>query len=88
MSFEAHIKNVHPLWSYVYFVIGLLAVDDKKKNGIELEIDKKVDEFDLSWLPLHRTKYIAEKTEEDDLVRQHIERIESRIDHLLERSAP
>lgn len=62
-----------------------MAVEDDLKNGIELEIDKKVDEFDLSWLPLHRTINMVQEKEEEDQLKETLEKLEKRVKELVSR---
>lgn len=56
---------------------------DDQKNGIEIEIQRKYMDLDLSWFPLHRTKNILEKEDEDNLLRQKVDRLKRKFEILL-----
>ena len=50
-QFEEHINNVHNMWTYVDYIIGLLMVDPQETNAINSFVIQKINEKKISWFP-------------------------------------
>ena len=59
INFERHIKNVHNLWNYVYFIAYLHINNEKNFKSFETIVLKKIKEGDTSWLPIGEENCIA-----------------------------
>ena len=59
INFEKHIKNVHNLWNYVYFIAYLHINNEKNFKSLETIVLKKIKEGDTSWLPIGEENCIA-----------------------------
>ena len=53
-GFQYHIKNDHYMWNYVYYYAYLQEKDPTEYTGIESYVKEKLDNFDISWFPLHK----------------------------------
>jgi len=52
-GFSHHIMLEHNLWMYVFFIIHLKAKDKTDYDGTESYVFHKLQEEDISWVPLH-----------------------------------
>ena len=59
INFEQHIKNVHNIWNYVYFIAYLHINNEKNFKSLETVVLKKIKEGDTSWLPIGEENCIA-----------------------------
>ena len=59
INFEKHIKNVHNIWNYVYFIAYLHINNEKNFKSLETIVLKKIKEGDTSWLPIGEENCIA-----------------------------
>ena len=59
INFEKHIKNVHNIWHYVYFIAYLHINNEKNFKSLETIVLKKIKEGDTSWLPIGEENCIA-----------------------------
>ena len=59
INFEKHIRNVHNIWNYVYFIAYLHINNEKNFKSLETIVLKKIKEGDTSWLPIGEENCIA-----------------------------
>ena len=52
INFEKHIKNVHNIWNYVYFIAYLHINNEKNFKALETKVLEKIEDGDTSWLPI------------------------------------
>ena len=50
-NFEEHLNNVHNMWTYVDYIIGLKTVDPQETNAINSFVIDKLEEKKISWFP-------------------------------------
>ena len=50
-NFEDHLNNVHNMWTYVDYIIGLKTVDPQETNAINSFVIDKLEEKKISWFP-------------------------------------
>ena len=54
IDFDKHVKNVHNLWNYVYFLNYLYVNNSLNFNWIENSVWVKLQEQGINWLPLYK----------------------------------
>ena len=59
INFEQHVKNVHNIWNYVYFIAYLHINNEKNFKSLETKVLNKIKEGDTSWLPIGEENCIA-----------------------------
>jgi hypothetical protein len=52
IDFEKHTKTSHKVWNYVYFLTYLKLNNPNDFNALEFYVWKKVNEKDISWIPI------------------------------------
>ena len=52
IDYEAHIKNDHNLWNYVYFLTYLQINNPNDFSGIENSVWEKLEDQDFGWIPI------------------------------------
>jgi hypothetical protein len=52
INFEQHVKNVHNIWNYVYFIAYLHINNEKNFKSLETKVLRKIKQADTSWLPI------------------------------------
>ena len=52
INFEKHVKNVHNIWNYVYYIAYLHINNEKNFKALETQVLNKIEEGDTSWLPI------------------------------------
>ena len=52
IDFDKHIKGVHNLWNYCYFLTHLHINNPNDFNSVEKFVWDKLEEQNYSWLPL------------------------------------
>lgn len=52
INFEQHVKNVHNIWNYVYFIAYLHINNEKNFKSLETKVLNKIRKGDTSWLPI------------------------------------
>jgi len=52
IDFDKHVKNVHNMWNYVYFLNYLYLNNPFNFNWIENSVWEKLQEQGINWLPL------------------------------------
>lgn len=65
-SFKDHIENVHNIWTYVEYMIGLKFVDPQETNAINSFVIEQLDEKKISWFPSFVPK--DEMDDKDDYI--------------------
>ena len=91
-GFDAHIKNDHNLWFYVYFLHHLMKKDVAEFTGQESYVYQMIQEQDLAYFPLNKAIVLEGKREEEDRllyiaredrnVQERLLGIESRLSHV------
>ncbi|EGR33562.1 MIR domain protein [Ichthyophthirius multifiliis] len=59
-GFFYHIKVEHKQWNYIFYQAYLKQKQTTEFNGNESYIYKKINNFDISWIPKKRTKQIKD----------------------------
>jgi hypothetical protein len=52
IDFNDHVKNDHRIWNYVYFLTYLRINNPNDFNALEFYVWKRVNEKDVSWIPI------------------------------------
>ena len=63
---EAHLENVHNLWIYVEYMIGLKLVDIQDTNAINSYVIESLEQKELAWFPFDETAMAGEENQEED----------------------
>ena len=63
---EAHLENVHNLWIYVEYMIGLKLVDIQDTNAINSYVIESLEQKELAWFPFDETAMAGEVNQEED----------------------
>ena len=63
---EAHLENVHNLWIYVEYMIGLKLVDIQDTNAINSYVIESLEQKELAWFPYDETAMAGEENQEED----------------------
>jgi hypothetical protein len=63
--FEEHINNVHNVWDYVDYMIGLKFVDPQETNAINSFVIEQLQDKKISWFPAFGEGNETQKTEEN-----------------------
>ena len=50
-EFEEHCNNVHSIWIYLEYMIGLKFVDPQETNAINSFVIEQLNEKKISWFP-------------------------------------
>ena len=65
--FDQHIENVHNIWTYIDYMIGLKFVDPQETNAINSFVIEQLEDKKISWFPLFAENDNSnEKEEEED----------------------
>lgn len=84
ISFSKHTTQVHYLWDYAFFIIGLLEKDEDEYNGIETYIAHKYHNSDTDWLPFQQTTLLKNKAVSEEEARdKKIQLIEEKVSEIL-----
>ena len=59
-KFEEHLNNIHNLWIYVEYMIGLKFVDIQDTNAINSYVIKSLEQKELVWFPYDETAMAGE----------------------------
>jgi len=52
INFKSHIKDVHNVWNYVYFLSHIFVKNKNEYTPIERSTYSKLDKNDLTWIPV------------------------------------
>ena len=63
---ESHLENVHNLWIYVEYMIGLKLVDIQDTNAINSYVIESLEQKELAWFPYDETAMAGEENQEED----------------------
>ena len=63
---EAHLENVHNLWIYVEYMIGLKLVDIQDTNAVNSYVIESLEQKELAWFPYDETAMAGEENQEED----------------------
>ncbi len=55
IDFDNHIKGIHNLWNYVYFLVYLHINNSNEFNSVENLVWNKLDDNDFSWIPIQKS---------------------------------
>ena len=50
--FDQHIENVHNIWTYIDYMIGLKFVDPQETNAVNSFVIEQLEDKKISWFPL------------------------------------
>jgi len=81
-DFDAHIKNEHFLWNYIFYIYCLRNKDETDYTGIEYSIAEKLDKEDLSWIPIEEECADEETGKEEDSAEPYFEQIRQKLQTL------
>ena len=56
IEFDKHVKEEHFIWNYLYFLVYLHINDPNNLNSIENDVWEKLEEQDITWIPLKSDK--------------------------------
>ena len=56
IDFNKHVKGIHNLWNYVYFLCHLHINNPNDFNRIELVVWDKLCQQDFSWIPIEKSE--------------------------------
>merc|ERR1712224_328605 len=83
-SFNTHVHEDHNMWQYIFFIVHLFHREATETNGPETFVRNKIrdseaigTEVDISWLPRYNAIVLAKKNEENSVVAQLNEEINS-----------
>ena len=65
-KFEEHLANVHNLWIYVEYMIGLRFVDIQDTNAINSYVIESLEQKELVWFPYDETAMAGEENQGED----------------------
>ena len=65
-KFEEHLTNVHNLWIYVEYMIGLRFVDIQDTNAINSYVIESLEQKELVWFPYDETAMAGEENQGED----------------------
>ena len=65
-KFEEHLTNVHNLWIYVEYMIGLRFVDIQDTNAINSYVIESLEQKELVWFPYDETAMAGEENKGED----------------------
>lgn len=54
------------MWNYIFYKAYLEHKDVTEYNGNESYIKQKIDNYDLSWFPIKRTKRVIEDEDKEN----------------------
>ncbi|CAF4523860.1 unnamed protein product, partial [Rotaria socialis] len=63
VTFEDHIRKVHNMWNYVYFMVLIHVKDPTEYTGPESYVHEMIEQRNLDWFPRMRTSSLD--TQED-----------------------
>ena len=63
--FDQHIENVHNIWTYIDYMIGLKFVDPQETNAINSFVIEQLQDKKISWFPSFGEGNETQKTEEN-----------------------
>ena len=52
INLEKHVKNLHNIWNYVYYIAYLHINNEKNFKTLETKVLNKIEQGDTSWLPI------------------------------------
>ncbi|CAF1295313.1 unnamed protein product [Adineta steineri] len=68
VTFEDHIRKVHNMWNYVYFMVLINVKDSTEYTGPESYVHEMIEQRNLDWFPRMRTSSLdiqEDKSKED-----------------------
>ncbi|CAF0857142.1 unnamed protein product [Adineta ricciae] len=68
VTFEDHIRKVHNMWNYVYFMVLINVKDPTEYTGPESYVHEMIEQRNLDWFPRMRTSSLdiqEDKNKED-----------------------
>ncbi|CAF3417250.1 unnamed protein product [Rotaria sp. Silwood1] len=68
VTFEDHIRKVHNMWNYVYFMVLIHVKDPTEYTGPESYVHEMIEQRNLDWFPRMRTSSLdtqEDKTKEE-----------------------
>jgi len=55
IDFDNHIKGIHNLWNYVYFLVYLHINNSNEFNSVENLVWDKLNDNDFNWIPIQKS---------------------------------
>lgn len=81
-SFSVHTKRTHHLWNYIYYLVMLIEKPKESLTGPEATILDKYLRKDMSWFPLHRTRQLTERQDEEQNPSHRLDLINKKLDYV------
>lgn len=84
-GFDAHVKDDHNMWNYLFYIVHLESKDETEYSGVESYVRGKYDKEDVSWMPLHKAMAIdshddeVEELAEQEALKKKLEGLNNRL---------
>ena len=83
ISFEQHIGKDHNMWNYVFFMYNLKRKNIVDMNGIESYIYEKIQNNDITWIPLRRALVLEQEISEETKLKDSLIKLNNKIKDLM-----
>jgi hypothetical protein len=64
-NFNHHVNNVHNMWTYADYIIGLKFIDLQETNAINSYVIEQVDKKQIGWFPVEEENENASNGEKE-----------------------
>lgn len=81
-GFENHIEEDHNLWNYLFFMYAVKKKDETEYNGMESYVAKKIENFDITFMPANRAMCIKTDDETKDNLQNQIKNMIKKMENL------
>jgi hypothetical protein len=81
-GFEHHETKLQNKWEYMAFIFHLFETDEEDYTGVEQEIRALVDQKDVKWLPIGRSKLVEDSAGGADAVEDVVVRIDKKVNYI------
>jgi DNA-directed RNA polymerase subunit L len=81
-GFESHIEEDHNLWNYLFFMYAVKKKDETEYNGMESYVAKKIENFDITFMPANRAMCIKTDDETKDNLQNQIKNMIKKMEVL------
>jgi len=72
----------HNLWNYVFFLYNIKRKEPTEYNGIESFVREKLDNQEVSWIPLLRSSVVPDEDESNNQLDKQIEQLALKMDNI------
>ena len=79
-GFEHHINVDHNIWNYFFFLYSVKRKEPTEYNGIESYVREKLDNLEVSWIPVMRASVIPDEDETNNQLDKQIEQLARKMD--------